>query len=317
MNKGFFLRSVFLLSILGSTLYISPVQNARATFLAQGNTLVLYDATSGAIPSGTLMAFTDFPPGAASLTYSDNASILNTSPSGSDTFAGWISGQATTPAFPTLDRTTGFQLNFTVQVEIESHSKNNRAGFSVILLDQDAKGIELAFWENEIWAQNDDRTGKLFTHGEGVDFPTTGLKEYQVDITGDTYMLSANGSPILSGPVRDYSKFDGFPDPYETPNFLFLGDDTTVADSRVRLRFVSVTGTQPVLLPTITSTSSSKVQPTVTVAPLPSTTPLPSPTPAPAGNVFKICSSGWTALLVVAGSVIMNHRPRRKYKKRS
>ncbi len=260
------------------------------------------------------MSFTDFPPGAASLTYADHASILDTSPSGSDTFAGWISGQAITPEFPILDRTAGFQVNFTLQVENESHTKNNRAGFSVIVLDQNARGIELAFWEDEIWAQNDDRAGRLFSHGEGVTFATTDLTEYQVNIIGDTYTLSANGKLILSGPVRDYSSFKGFPDPYETPNFLFLGDDSTTADARVRLSYVSVTGRQPVL-PTITSTSTSNLQPTATVTPLPGATPLPFPTHTPTGNIFKVCSSGWLVPVVAAGSILVSNRVRRRYKK--
>ncbi len=226
MNKQVMALGLFLILILGGTLPTLSFNDARAASFAGQKTLVLYDAASGAIPSETLMDFTDFPPGAASLAYSDGGTVMDTSPSGMGTFAGWVSGQASTPGFPILDRTSGFQVNFTLQVERETHTNNNRAGFSLILLDQDAKGIELAFWENEIWAQNDDRTGGLFTHGEGVAFPTTGLTEYQVSIVGDTYTLTANSEQLLTGPVRDYSKFDGFPDPYETPNFLFWGDDT-------------------------------------------------------------------------------------------
>ncbi len=314
MNRNSFLPSLFFLLTLGYALYSNPLKAARAASLRDEKTLVLYDATSGSIPNGSLLSFTDFPPGAAALTYADGATALDTSPSGSEPFAGWISGPAITPEFPILDRTAGFRVNFTLQVEKETHTKNNRAGFSVILLDQDARGIELAFWEDEVWAQNDDRTGRLFSHGEGVNFPTTGLTEYQVDITGDTYSLTANGKPILSGPVRDYSKFDGFPDPYETPNFLFLGDDTSVADALVRLRFVSITGTQPVL-PVATSTSTSDIPPAATFAPLPSVTPLPTPTPT--GNVFKVCYSGWVFLTVVAGSIMLSDRIRRRYKKHS
>jgi hypothetical protein len=317
MNRKLFLPRLFFLLTLGCALSSSHLKAARAASLRDERTLVLYEADSGAIPNPSLMNFTDFPPGAATLTYADSATILDTSPSGSDTFAGWVSGQAITPEFPTLDRAAGFQLNFTLQVESEAHEKNNRAGFSVILLDQAAKGIELAFWEDEIWAQNDDRTGRLFSHGEGAAMASTnGLMDYQVSITGDTYILTANGSPLLSGAVRDYSKFDGFPDPYETPNFLFLGDDTSVAQARVRLRFVSVTGTQPIL-PATTKTSSGNFQPAATFTPLPSATPLLLPTPGPAGNVFKVCSSGWVALGVATGSVVFGDRARRQYRKRS
>jgi len=96
-------------------------------------------------------------------------------------FPGWVSNGATTPGFPILDWAARFQVNFTVQVDDESHSNDNRAGFSIILLSDDARGIELAFWENEIWAQNDDTTGGLFKRGEGTIFPSaTGLINYQV-----------------------------------------------------------------------------------------------------------------------------------------
>lgn len=310
MNKRLFVPCLFLFWIFVPTLYSLKFTDARAASYTGEKTLVLYDAASGAIPSETLMDFTDFPPGAASLTYSDGMAVLDTSPSGTDTFAGWVSGQAITPGFPILDRTAGFQVNFTLQVESESHTNNNRAGFSVILLDQEAKGIELAFWENEIWAQNDDLTGRLFTHGEGVAFPTADLAEYQVTIVGDIYSLTANSQPVLSGPVRDYSRFEGFPDPYETPNFIFWGDDTTTADARVKLRFVSVTGTES-MLPADTATGTIIPSPAVSFTPSPSVTPAPSPTPASGSGIFELCSSGWLFLAVTVTNLVMIKKIRR------
>jgi hypothetical protein len=259
-------------------------------------TFVLYDAASGTTPDPSRMSFTDFPPGTASPVYSEGLTVLDSTAAGSDSFAGWVASAATTSGFPLLDRTTGFHVNFTVQIDSESHSNSNRAGFNVIVLGQDAKGIEIAFWTNQIWVQSDDQTGGLFRHGEGVAVATTAaINEYQVNIAGATYTLIANGEPILTGPVRDYSAFDGFPDPYETPNFLFLGDNTTSAQARVRLGFVSVTGTgiqTPTTIPTMTSTSSPLPDPSST--PLPSATPVPSPTAQPSGRA--LCPSGWILL---------------------
>lgn len=51
-----------------------------------------------------------------------------------DTLSGW--SQSTAPG--------GTQL---------TTNNTTRAGYSVILLGHDAKGIELGFWTNEIWAQ--------------------------------------------------------------------------------------------------------------------------------------------------------------------
>ncbi|MGZ9223661.1 MAG: choice-of-anchor Y domain-containing protein, partial [Anaerolineales bacterium] len=246
---------------------------ASATSAVGGKTLVLYDAAAGALPTAPLMNFTDFPPGAASPAYANGMTFLDTTTSGNSTYAGWISNVTTTPGFPTLDRTVGFQLDFALQIDSESHTNNNRAGFSIIVLSDDARGIELAFWENEIWAQNDQKTGGLFRHGEGTLFATTtGLINYQVIVVNDTYTLTANTEPILTGPQRDYSQFEGFPDPYETPNFLFLGDDTTSAQARIQLGFVSITGTERPT-PTTSASSNSATPPSVNTVSDSSATP--------------------------------------------
>ena len=253
--------------LIFGTLLSLDLKNANAVKQVNEKTLVLYDATSGNIPSTQMMNFIDFPPGAATPAYENAVTILDTTRSGSETYAGWVSNGGSTAGFPLLDRVAGFHANFSVQVESENHSNHNRTGFSMIILSNDATGIELAIWENEIWVQNDDTTGELFTHAEAVIFDTTsGLISYQLTIINDTYTLTANGLTILSGPLRDYSKFEGFPDPYQTPNFLFIGDNTTSAQARIRLGSVSVTGLEPIL-PTNTPSpiSSPTVSPTSTI----------------------------------------------------
>jgi len=299
MNKKSSLPALCLFLLLGGALSFFNLQEVFAASTMTEKTLILYDATSGTIPSAPLMNFIDVPPGKALPTYSDGWTIMDTTTSGRNTYAGWIANGATIPGFPILDRTMGFRVNFALQVENESHTNNDRAGFSMIILGGDAQGIELAFWRNEIWAQSDENTGGLFKHGEGVAFPTnTALTDYQLTIVDDTYTLTANAQSILTGPLRDYSKFEGFPDPYETPNFLFFGDDTTSAGSRVRLGSISISGTEP-LIPTATSTSTalSTPSPVHTDSPLPSVTPLPPPTPTRKGVGF--CpSSGFLVAMI-------------------
>ena len=302
MKKRFAFSSLCFFLILIIAILSFNLEEASAAPSTGGKTLVLYDAASGTVPDTPLLNFTDFPPGTAPPTYSNGVTVLDTTLSGRETYAGWRSNGAITPDFPILDRTAGFQVDFTLQVEIESHGNNNRSGFSLIILSEDARGIELAFWENEIWAQSDSNTGGLFKHGEGVTFPTnTDLIEYKLALTGDTYTLTADTQPILSGPVRDYSDFDGFPDPYQTPNFLFLGDDTTSSQARVQLSFLSITGTEPI---TPTGTSTSSPLPTVSPTSLPSTTPMPSPPPtrqAPA-----VCpSSGLFLVGMITSNMIL------------
>ena len=296
--------SLFLIS--GAALPFLDLGNVHASASAVEKTLVLYDSASGAIPSAPLMNFIDVPAGAAMPTFSDGVTVMDSTAAGKATYAGWVSSEANLPEFPQLDRAAGFQVNFIVQLELESHANNSRAGFSVLVLGEDARGIELAFWQDEIWAQNDNATGGLFTHGEGVAFPTTsGRVAYQLAILNDTYTLTADANQILTGPVRDYTQFTGFPDPYETPNFLFLGDDTTSAETRVQLSLLSITGTESIT-PTATSpdipTSSPAPPPTDSPVPLPSATPIPSPTPAP--NGFEACPLSGLLVLMSAAMVI-------------
>lgn len=133
------------------------------------------------------------------------------------------------PAFPLLDRNTGFSLSFELRLNSESHANNNRAGFSVILLGSDLMGIELGFWGDEIWAQS----GADFLHAEGAVFDTTAAEVlYRLQILGSSYTLLANGNPILTNSLRNYSAF-GLP--YNLPNFLFLGDDTSSAGADITL----------------------------------------------------------------------------------
>jgi hypothetical protein len=240
----------------------------------------------------------------------DGGTVLDTTELGSDTYAGWISNQTSVSGFPILDRTIGFQVDLTIQVEDESHQNNNRAGFSIIVLSDDAVGVELAFWEDQIWVQNDDQTGGLFSHGEGVAFATnTGLMAYQLRIAGDSYTLLADTKPILTGPLRNYGLFEGFPDPYETPNFLFMGDDTTSAQARIRLSFVSITGVDPIM-PVVTDIPTSTNIPSATEFPtsLPNEVPVASPTSGGGSN--EICPSGWIMLPMILTTGWLSKRRR-------
>jgi hypothetical protein len=307
MTRWIFFPALLFLTLVSA---FSDPKESGIPSLVGDHTLILYDANSGDIPSSSLMRFTDFPPGTASLTFADGATILDTTISGKDTYAGWVSNPTTTPSFPTLNSTTGVQVNFTLHVESETHGNSNRAGFSMIILDQDAKGIELSFWEDQIWVQSDDTSGGLFKHGEGAAFTTTaGMTNYQLTFAGDIYTLTANSEPLLSGPLRDYSKFDGFPDPYETPNVLFLGDDTTSSQARVKLQFISVTGAEP-RTPTATSTTAS-------TTPLPTATPTVKKTSTPVGRAVDFCPSSWLLGGILFANVMIIKTIKQRHTKHS
>jgi len=137
-----------------------------------------------------------------------------------------------------LSRDRGFNLALSLRLNVESHSRPDRAGFSLIVLAEDRLGIELGFWTNLVFAQSSD---PLFVHAEDSPFDfTSGFTDLVLSVSGARYTLFADRAPILSGPVRDYSAFTGFPDVYETPNFLFLGDNTTSAAADVEIAAVTL-----------------------------------------------------------------------------
>jgi hypothetical protein len=199
---------------------------------------VIYDGSKGTTPDaqGWLYETMPSPPIGATQKASGGVTILDTTPSSTDS-AGYF---GLSPLAGTLDRNAGFTVTFTLQIDREAHSSNDRAGFSVIVLGSDAKGLELGFWSDQVWAQNDS---PLFTHGEGAAFDTTkGLTDYALTFLGNSYTLTANGQSLLSGAVRDYSSFGP---PYTLKNFVFMGDDTSSAAARAEIARVTVGAAVP------------------------------------------------------------------------
>jgi hypothetical protein len=192
---------------------------------------VLYDAGLGTLPGAQSWTYFAFP-GTASQSMAGGAAQLDTTAQISEQ-----AGYSRTAPVP-LDRTNGFTLKFNAQVVAEGHASTNRAGFSVIVLAQDKRGIELGFWTNAIFAQADS---PLFTHAEQAVYNTSAqFTDYALTMLPTNYVLRANGAIILSGSIRDYTSFTGPIDPYETPNFIFLGDDTTSALATMKFTRVSL-----------------------------------------------------------------------------
>jgi hypothetical protein len=142
-------------------------------------------------------------------------------------------------AFPRLDRTTGYTLSFNAAIVSESSASPDRAGFSVIALSSDAQGIEIGFSPSNgvIFAQNFN-----FTQGESFVIESLPAANYDLAILGSIYTLSANKTQILTGNLRSYNPTALF-NPYQTPDFIFLGDDTSQARANVNLGAVSLTTT--------------------------------------------------------------------------
>lgn len=217
---------------------------------------VLYDGAAGTAPDRQGWAYVTRD-GPAVRANQGGATMVDTTASmtmwaGYAASAGGFLGSSA--PVPALDRATGYTVTFTARVEREDHSAAgadkdkdgiaDRAGFSVIAVSADKRAIELGFWEGQIWAQEDGAReppdGTLFTHAEGAAFDTTGPITYTLAIAGDRYRLSGGGQAILTGRLRDYSGFQAPVDPYETPSFLFFGDNTGTASGRFWLAYIAV-----------------------------------------------------------------------------
>jgi hypothetical protein len=187
-------------------------------------------------------------PSAAGVTFKTDEGIATTTDL-SKGYAGY-SNYTVTPAlklakvnsaFPTLDRTTGYSLSFKLAVTSEV-SNPDRAGFSIILNSEDAKGIELGFKSDRIFAQS-----STFTEDKKAIFTTNALTDYKLAVKGDDYELFANNASILKGALQTY-QFDPATSnpplpasPYALPSFLFLGDNTDQGRASVTLGAIAIT----------------------------------------------------------------------------
>ena len=221
---------------------------------ASARAQVLYDGSAGTTPDAQGWKYVTNPlvGAGATNTVTTGGAALDTTAVRTDQ-AGYFSEAPIIgkhPLMPTLDRTAGYGVRFDLHVVSEGHNADDRntdgvddrAGYSIIALSSDLMGVEIAFWPDEVWAydRRDIGGGVMeFVHDESsTGFnPDIGLLRYELLIVGSTYTLTAGGSQVLTGALRDYSG-EGWP--YTTPSFLFLGDDTSAADSLTRLTHVEV-----------------------------------------------------------------------------
>jgi hypothetical protein len=219
--------------VIVTLLVLAPSQSHAAG-------IVLYDGALGGLPVTQGLAYAGFGP---TETFTAGATVLNSS--ANKAFQGGYTPKV--GRLPVLDRSRGYTLRFTVQITAEDHAGSDRnsdmiddrAGFSLIVLSSDRHGIELGFWPNRIWAQagGGSGDGPIFTQAEGAALDTTTERIYELFVHGDIYQLREGSSIVLSGALRNYSAFGSV---YTTPNFMFLGDNTTSASATVRIVRASI-----------------------------------------------------------------------------
>ncbi|MGF1515747.1 MAG: pre-peptidase C-terminal domain-containing protein [Elainellaceae cyanobacterium] len=203
---------------------VTPAPFATQTAIAGG---VVLDTRSGADPNAGYAGYSNYTVDASGVSLF-NPTNINFTP--------------VDPGFPTLDNTTGYSLNFDLAINAES-SVANRSGFSLLVVGNDGRAIELDFKANRIFAQ-----AAAFGVAETVTpgFSLAKRNSYALNVSNGGYELFANGSSILSGSLRTYSFDPAASDPplpvnpYATPNFVFMGDLTDGGSVRATLGSVSL-----------------------------------------------------------------------------
>ena len=192
--------------------------------VAQAGTL--YDPALNTLPSAQGWTTAGF--GVYSQSVAAGAYHFDTLP-GNSTMAG-----SALVGVPALDTAAGFTLDFNLKVLSESHTRDERAGFSLIVTGLDpTHAIEIAFWTDHVWGYT-----ASFQHGVDAAFATTVNTDYSLVVHAQTYTLLANGASLLSGVLVDYGAQGA---PYTTPGLLFFGDDTTSGKAAVELGSINVT----------------------------------------------------------------------------
>jgi hypothetical protein len=231
---------------VAATILSAPTAPGQTTYLYQGS------GTQTPQSQGWL---TYFAPGASSSSSGGSTTFDTTANSALE--GGYsnrtASGTLVNSGFPALDPTQGFSVGLDVKINSETHTSNDRAGFDLIVLGSDKKGVELGFWGNDIWAQQ--YTGS-FTHDPTQDADTQGgtsfannfttenaSHHYVLSVLGGNYTLSDDGSTILTGATHDYTAYGSLP--YTLANFVFIGDDTSEAAASETFSTLSVTVPEP------------------------------------------------------------------------
>lgn len=126
-----------------------------------------------------------------------------------------------------LDPMVGYTASWKVQLVSESHASDNlRAGLSFFALGSDKKGVEIGFWQDRVFAYNDNQA---FSPAEFFALDTTAaMHTYSLTVTGPKYNLFIDGTKRLSGDTRNYAAVRA---QYNVANALWYGDDTSRAQS--------------------------------------------------------------------------------------
>lgn len=205
-----------------------------------GYGLILYDGTVETLPTDQHWFYGESATGAGITSMVGTSALLDTSAANPGR-AGWGYTDTFFNPLP-LHAATGFTLTFDLQLLQQTSSSNDRAGLDLLVITSDpTKAIELAFWSDRIFTLNNDVPA--FTHGQNsTPIDTTSSHHYVLSVSGNSFTLYDDTTPILTDLLRDYTASTAtLPTPggdipvYQVPNSIFLGDDTTSAGGSFKL----------------------------------------------------------------------------------
>ena len=186
---------------------LNPTVKAKAELIQATALYTLYDGSLGTTPDNQGFDYLALA-SAATQTITTGGTILDTMPDITDR-AGYFNRSAQTPV---LDRTSGYTVASLSRLSPRPTQTLIGLDSALSCLATTLNGIELGFWGNEIWAQEDgaaESTSPLHSR-RGDHHYDHNLTPYQLRILSNTYTLYANSAPILTGSVRDYTAFGGF-----------------------------------------------------------------------------------------------------------
>jgi hypothetical protein len=216
-------------------------------------TTVLYDGNSGVTPNlyGPYLNFRTI--GGSSQIASGGVTTLNTfdpNPLLSEsTFAGYGNrSNAGTLLTSTLDNNAGYTLSFKIKINSQTNTGingPNRAGFSVLVLGSDKKGVEIGFRDSDIFAQNNTFSAidplQQKSNISGI-LSTLTTYDLKVNSAGYTLTIGSNPNQSFSGLLKDYTAAatTALTQVYNTSDVIFFGDNTTSAGASVDIQNITL-----------------------------------------------------------------------------
>lgn len=224
--------------VAARTLPTAALALTLATALAApAQAATLFDAAAGLPGAQGWTTLTISSGGAAG-----NASLagglytLDSTVPGVDTFGQWRLSPVT------LDPAGGWQADLRLRIVDETHTSNDRAGFSMLFVGSPATGsIEIAFREDRIFAYA--YQGGSFVQGVGAAVDTTDqLHDYQLLVSNQQFSFARDGTLLFSGNLQDYTP-QGLP--YNVGGFLFFGDNTSSGSGIAELARIDLVNPVP------------------------------------------------------------------------